>query len=304
MAVVVSREAMESDHIKDEINLGKDARIPFFPVRVEDVPLIGSFKYHLGRAQWNDCFSGIGSQRFLNVAAEIAGFLGVVERSRDNRTQTVDPVATPLNGADVQCPTCGATSPTGARFCQDCGIRLEEQQVQIGDAGRYAISKVAIRRQSNDKSSGMKPAEQLCLDYWTQLLALANQKTTLHADVKPPSKPFMGCTVGRGLRLVYVSNAHASWVELYIHINAGEASQQKSKEKFHQLLRDRETIESRFGGPLDWQELSEKIACRICAHISGGTKSPRDQWPAIHAAMVDTMIRLHDALQLKSPDPA
>jgi hypothetical protein len=107
---------------------------------------------------------------------------------------------------------------------------------------------------------------------------------------------YLGRGVGKGLRLVYVSNAQASWVELYIHISAGADSKLKSKEIFHKLMRDKKTIEAKFCGSLDWQELPEKIACRICAHIDGGTKSPQEDWPAIHTVMVDAMMRLFSAL--------
>lgn len=80
MVVMVSAGAMTSDHVKDEINLAKDGGLGFFPVRIEEVALQNSFRYHLGRAQWNDCFDPTIEPRFAKVVADIQTYIGSQQR--------------------------------------------------------------------------------------------------------------------------------------------------------------------------------------------------------------------------------
>lgn len=80
MVVIVSAAAMRSEHVKDEINLAKDGGLGFFPVRVEEVALQNSFRYHLGRAQWNDCFDPVVPQRFDKVVVDILAYIASQQR--------------------------------------------------------------------------------------------------------------------------------------------------------------------------------------------------------------------------------
>jgi hypothetical protein len=56
-------------------------------------------------------------------------------------------------------------------------------------------------------------------------------------------------------------------------------------------------VEAAFGGPLEWQRLDSKRACRICKVLSEGGLQDEDRWPAIQEAMITTMIRLEKALR-------
>ena len=77
----------------------------------------------------------------------------------------------------------------------------------------------------------------------------------------------------------------------------GKDNESQNRQAFTVLKREKENVEAAFGGPLDWQELQGKRACRIRKVIEGGWRSPRESWPATHAAMVDAMIRLDRALR-------
>ena len=59
----------------------------------------------------------------------------------------------------------------------------------------------------------------------------------------------------------------------------------------------REQIESTFGGPLDWQDLPEKIGARICSDLAGGWRTPEADWPDLQDRMVATAVRLESALR-------
>jgi hypothetical protein len=149
MVIVVSKAAMESKQIQKEIYLGDDAGVQFFPVLIEDVPLERSFKYHLGRAQWINCFKWEGSQRFLNVASEMSSSLGV--------SSLVEAVVPQSKSSLVSCPaepTANANPSQAAhrskmRFPHVDGsvVFLEHRQVWVGYAeGRIVCTKNTVEK--------------------------------------------------------------------------------------------------------------------------------------------------------------
>jgi hypothetical protein len=83
-----------------------------------------------------------------------------------------------------------------------------------------------------------------------------------------------------------------------LYIDRGNAAE--NKRIFDQLHAQQAEIERAFVGPLSWERLDTKRACRIkCAIHRGGYRSPESEWPAIQSEMVDTMTKLEAAL--KSP---
>lgn len=87
---------------------------------------------------------------------------------------------------------------------------------------------------------------------------------------------------------------HRSGVELYI--DRGRDSDEENMHIFQSLYENRSAIESDYGGPLEWQSLEGKRACRIRQSFEGGYRD-EDAWPEIQDRMVDAMIRLERALK-------
>ena len=86
-----------------------------------------------------------------------------------------------------------------------------------------------------------------------------------------------------------------SRVECYISM--GKESDQRNKAAFHALHERKAEIEEAFGGPLDWQELPNRMSCRICADLPGGWKTPEAEWPELQDRMIAEMIKLEAALK-------
>ncbi len=132
-------------------------------------------------------------------------------------------------------------------------------------------------------------------DFWTGLLERARAKTRLHSGISPGHDTWIGTGAGRsGLSYNYVMTQHRSGVELYI--DRGRDSEEQNLRIFQALLDRRDEIETTYGGPLDWQPLETKRACRIRVDLDGGYRDD-DRWPAIQDAMVDSMIRFEAALK-------
>jgi hypothetical protein len=132
------------------------------------------------------------------------------------------------------------------------------------------------------------------LKFWEGLVGLARERRTRHANIKPGTYHWLGASSGvRGLGFNYVIVQEHGVTELYI--DRGDATE--NKRLFDALLANKDAIERAFGGSLHWERLEAKRACRIKNLVDqGGYRSPESEWPAIQAAMVDSMARLETAL--------
>jgi hypothetical protein len=69
-----------------------------------------------------------------------------------------------------------------------------------------------------------------------------------------------------------------------------------SKRLFDALFERRETIEQRFGHPLEWRPKEDVKVCHIVHPIDSGGWKDEELWPEVHEKMVDAMVRLEQAL--------
>lgn len=132
--------------------------------------------------------------------------------------------------------------------------------------------------------------------FWTQLLAEAKKFTPLHANISPGPNHWISTSAGkRGLVYNYVILKHEASVELYI--DGGKQADAENKSMFDQLEKSRQAIGAEFGGPIEWQRLDQKRACRIKAIACKHGLADEENWPEIHKALVDAMIRFEKALK-------
>lgn len=133
-------------------------------------------------------------------------------------------------------------------------------------------------------------------NFWKCLLDHAKTKSKLHAAISPGKYGWVGAGAGkRGLSYNYVIWEHEGAVELYI--DRGKDSDAENKAIFDTLHAKKAEIEAAFGGPLEWQRLDNKRACRIRKSLTDGGWKDEDKWPAAAAAMADAMMRLERALK-------
>lgn len=133
------------------------------------------------------------------------------------------------------------------------------------------------------------------LRFWEGLVAICRVRKTIHGERRPSRYNWLGASSGiRGIGFNYLIVQREGLVQLYIDRGDPEVNNRL----FDQLLAKRQEIEQAFGGPLDWDRLEGRRACRI-QHVidGGGYRSPESEWPAIQEAMVDAMTRLERSLQ-------
>lgn len=86
-------------------------------------------------------------------------------------------------------------------------------------------------------------------------------------------------------------------IAAYARMLATADADQRNKAAFRALHDRKNEIEQAFGGPLDWQELPNRIGCRICADLPGGWKTPEQDWADLQDRMLNAMVRLEAALK-------
>jgi len=134
----------------------------------------------------------------------------------------------------------------------------------------------------------------LLLEFWGQLLERAKECTDLHAHRSPSKRNWIAAGAGKGgLSFGYVIRMSDAQVELYI--DQGEAG--ANKRIFDRLFASKEQVEEDFGGPLEWQRMDDRRACRIRHLLTLGGLADRDRWLEIQDAMIDAMVRLEKAMK-------
>jgi hypothetical protein len=177
---------------------------------------------------------------------------------------------------------------------QDGEKRLVDVQqiIPLPEANEYQVQ---LREKEQVGRKKRAERHDVRLKFWEGLVAIARTQKTRHANIKPGAYHWLGAGSGtRGLGFNYVIVQEYGLAELYI--DRGDATE--NKRIFDQLHARKEEIERAFGGPLSWERLDTKRACRIKHVIErGGYRSPESEWPEIQKEMVDAMTRLEAALR-------
>lgn len=177
---------------------------------------------------------------------------------------------------------------------KDGKVLLDIQQlIPLPEAATFQ-TQIGVKRQTERLRRSERHEQRF--QFWEQLLNYAKGKTKIHANRSPTNGSWIAGSTGRaGFALNYVVRQLECQVELWIGMGAGKRDSNKAA--FRALFVQRDLIENEFGEPLDWQELPESDGSRIRFVMPGGYRSPTDEWPAIHAAMTDAMIRLDKTLR-------
>ncbi len=277
MVIVVSANSMQSDQVKDEINLAKNHGITFFPVRVEDVQLKHSLSYHLARAQWNDCLLGAGPQRFSNAVIAIMGFLerGSTSTSPSNSsdsnafTSKSQQSSASLRRTEVverSIPTESLSSPTNASLLDSCNSNPPEK----------AGSREKFIREMQERSLG---------------------RTDLWRGRSPNDRGIKIQIVQRGYYLSVDVVKDKVRVHFWIRIPDGDW--QSNQRALKAIEPCRGTLEKEVPGySITWDEpKAEQKTAFIEFSVPGGYASPEADWPQIQDAVIDAMIPFEAVLR-------
>ncbi len=166
-----------------------------------------------------------------------------------------------------------------------------QQIIPLPEAHDYQV-----QLREKEQQGRRKRAERydIRLKFWEGLVAIARQRGTRHANIKPGAYHWLGAGSGvGGFSFNYVIVQEYGVVELYIDRKDAD----ENKRLFDDLYAGRSEVERAFGNALVWDRLDTKRACRIKYRIEmGGYRSPEAEWTGIQSQMVEAMTRLEAAL--------
>jgi hypothetical protein len=146
---------------------------------------------------------------------------------------------------------------------------------------------IALGREAEQKAKVER--HEVRYEFWQGLLALAAEKTPLHAGRSPSKDNWISASAGvAGFTFVYTIRQRDSQVHLWIDDNQAF---------FLKLETDRALIEGEFGGDLIWKREEGQRGTLIGALVEGGYRSDREDWPKVQQALVDAMLRLERLLK-------
>jgi hypothetical protein len=148
---------------------------------------------------------------------------------------------------------------------------LKIEGIRIGESPPAPLLTLIVRPSAEGRQAGEVKREiaegaSIHRRFWTELLDRARQRTRLHGAISPSDGSWVSASAGRaGLEFNYSVTQHAGQVELYIHRGNSETN----LAIFQKLLAHKDVIEESFGGPLEWQPLEGRQACRIRKRFDG-----------------------------------
>ena len=179
---------------------------------------------------------------------------------------------------------------------------VKVEAVRIGDSPAAPLFTLIVGPSEETKDVGQAKKEiaeryGIRKRWWTQLIERSEQVNKLHAHITPGEYSWIGTSSGtRGLNLNYTVTQDECAAELYI--DRGKDAEGENKNIFDQLNAHNAEIEKTFGGPLSWERLDGKRACRIrYTQEGGGYRSPEEGWPKIQDGIIGAMDRLEKALR-------
>lgn len=168
-----------------------------------------------------------------------------------------------------------------------------QQVIPLMEAADYQVQ---LKAKDQAVRQGEAERHPLRLAFWKSLIPAAARRTPRFADLTPGRDSWISATAGvPGFKFTYVVWQDSAASECFIY--RGPDSESFNKAAFDALWARRQEIETVFGEPLQWERLDGKVGSRIRYDgITGGIKSPKEGWPQIQEAMIDSMARLEKAL--------
>lgn len=175
---------------------------------------------------------------------------------------------------------------------QDGRVLLDVQQIiPLPEAADYQTK---IRAKEQAERGRREERHEIRYQFWSELLDYAKARTSLFANKGPTAAGGFGVGLGKsGLKLGFITRGDDSNVEVEIDFR----DLQKSCSVFQHFRQHAPEIGRAFHDELEWDYLLGRRANYIRSFVSGGWKSPRQEWPQIHKNLVEKVVRLEAAVR-------
>jgi hypothetical protein len=187
------------------------------------------------------------------------------------------------HGLDIRCVRLRPHQTTDGRVLLDI-----QTLIPLPEAAEFQ-TRLVDKRQAERRERAER--HDLRIVFLQALQARAGSRSPAHIGKMPSEAGVLSASAGRGgFVFNYVVGQERSRVELLIQTK-------DAKEQLRRLTLDQAAIEAAFSGPMEVQEKGDIRQCRILHTAEGGYRSPEAEWPRIHDAMIEAMVRLDAVLR-------
>ncbi|MBK7706581.1 MAG: DUF4268 domain-containing protein [Acidobacteria bacterium] len=187
-------------------------------------------------------------------------------------------------GLDIRCVRVAPYDDNGR-------ILLDVQQlIPLPEAAEFQIQ---IREKDRETRNARSEQAIIRHRFWEGLLAMARDRSGLHAGIAPSYDTWISAGSGiGGVGYNYTIGEFKSRVELYI----SSTDPDRNLRLFDYLSEHCSEIETTTG-QMNWQRLEGKLACRISIEIpDGGYRNDESEWPSLHSKLFEAMVRFEKGI--------
>lgn len=167
------------------------------------------------------------------------------------------------------------------------------QIIPLPEAASYEVK---LREQARDSIRAENARGELYRNFWSELIDRSRSRTQLFASRGAPPGNWINAAIGRtGFKLGLSLTDDRAMAELYIRIR--DAEDTVNLRLFEELKRQQAQIEQSFGEPLEWDELPDRLGCRISKSFRGGLRLQGKDRTDLQDTLIDALIRLDRAFR-------
>lgn len=169
-----------------------------------------------------------------------------------------------------------------------------EQILPIKDTEDFSISMASKAQDEIAVQESLKSRHYIRLDFWKAYLQESNKKNNLFNNISPSKDNWIGIGIGMsGVNLNLVISKKFARSEIYFN----RGSQEENKELFDFVKNMQAEIENKFGHPLEWERMDDKVSCRIKYQLNDVSIFDKDDWSEMIEFLCITSTKMEEAFR-------
>lgn len=167
-----------------------------------------------------------------------------------------------------------------------------EQIIPQKDSEDYIIKMADKTQEEISTQEGLQTRHHLRMEFWIKILPMFKGKTPIFQNISPTKDHWLSSTVG-GIR--YTMTITKSNCNVLVEFPL--SNKDENKKLFDKLLKFKEQIEAKFGLPLNWERLDDRITSRISFTLPDVSIFNKDDWDKMLRFLSTNMIKLEEAVR-------
>ena len=169
-----------------------------------------------------------------------------------------------------------------------------EQILPTKDTEDFTIGLASKAQEEVEVQETLKNSHRIRLNFWEEYIKESNKANSLFSNISSSKDNWIGIGIGMtgvNLNLVRFENYYRS----EIYINRGSQTENKDLSDF--ICKMKDSIETEFGGELEWERMDEKVSCRIKSELTGVSYFEQSGWNKMIDFLINTTVKMEKAFK-------